>query len=229
QEHRCEYRFRGKLTAHLGPSLEFPHIAAMPLLRNVDMKAVAGNHGTAKTRAVYRHEIDELPFRGRAQRVDHEHGRGLRHRLDNQHARHNRPRREMPLEVLLVDRDVLDPGCPLVGHGVNDLVDHQKRMTVRDHFHDPPHIDLDCRGFGVGRLAHSSPSFFLASRGRTAFCRSPAVAGGAGPPAPVTPASTSRITPALAAMRAPEPIFRWPASPACPPAMTKSPSFVLPE
>src|SRR5215469_13216707 len=102
QEHRCEYRFRGKLTAHLGPSLEFPHIAAMPLLRNVDMKAVAGNHGTAKTRAVYRHEIDELPFRGRAQRVDHEHGRGLRHRLDNQHARHNRPRREMPLEVLLV-------------------------------------------------------------------------------------------------------------------------------
>src|SRR6185312_14596859 len=99
---------------------------------------------------------------------------------------------------------------------------------MRDHLHDPLAIDLDPFLYGGCWLAHPPP-FFLAKRCIIAVCLQNATAGTAGAPITVSPAATSFITPAWAATRAPVPIVRWPANPACPPAMTKSPSLVLPE
>src|SRR5207302_8550825 len=171
---------------------------------------------------------NQLAFRLRPEGVDDEHRGGLRHRLDDQHARHHRTAREMALEIIFVDRDVLDAGCLLVRHHVDDPVDHQKGVAMRDHFHDPLKVDLRRLLVGAGRIDHP-PSFFLARRCRIANCRMNCVKGTAGLPPTVAPASMSRITPDLAEMRAPSPTLRWPARPTCPPAMTKSPSLVLPE
>src|SRR5437764_3619967 len=160
--------------------------------------------------------------------MDDKHRRRLLHRLDDQDARHYRPAREMTLKIMLVDRDVLDAGGPHIRHRIDDLVDHQKRVAVWDHFHNPLDIDLGGLLFGEGRIDHR-PSFFFARRCRIATCFMNEAIGTAGLPQTVSPAATSRINPALAATRAPSPIVRWPAKPACPPAITKSPSLVLPE
>src|SRR5436309_817384 len=126
----------------------------------------------------------------------------VRHNLDDQGAQHDRTDREMALEILLVDRDVLDAGGAHIGHCVNNLVDHQKRVAVRDHFHDPLNIVLDGLFLGEGRIDHH-PFFFLARRCRIATCFINEAIGTAGMPQTVSPDATSRISPALAAMRAP--------------------------
>src|SRR5206468_4208853 len=114
-------------------------------------------HRPAKAGVVDAHEVDELPFRCRPEGVDDEHGGGLSHRFYDQDPRHDRAYREMTLKIMFVDRYVLDAGRPLVGHGIDYLVDRQKRVAMRDHFHDPLYADLNWRGFGKGRLDHPSP------------------------------------------------------------------------
>src|SRR5579862_659014 len=101
-------------------------------------------------------------------------------------------------------------------------------MAVRDHLHDPLNIELGRLLVGAGRIDHP-PSFCFARRCRIATCLMNEVIGTAGTPQTVSPAAMSRITPDCAAIRAPLPILRWPARPACPPIMTKSPTRVLPE
>src|SRR6266446_2723576 len=228
EDHRGKHRFGHQLAADLGAPLEFPHIAAVALLGDMDVEAVAGHDRAAEAGVVDAHEIDQLALGVLAERMDDEHGGGLRHRLDDQHPGHDRPAREMALKERLVDRDILDPGGPNIRHRIDDLVDHQKRVAMRDHFHDPLNVDLGGLLVRAGRIDHR-PSFFSARRCSSADCLNQFANGTAGKPPTVAPASTSRITPAFAAMRAPLPMFRWPAKPACPPAMTKSPSFVLPE
>src|SRR6266851_4957393 len=227
-DHRGKYRFRHQLAANLGAALEFPDIASVALLGDAHMETIAGHHGPPKARMIDAHEIDQLAFRLRPQGMDHKHRGGLRHRLDDQHARHDRTGREMALEIVFVDRHVLDAGRLLVRHHVDDLVDHQKRMAVRDHLHDPLNVDLEGLLLGAGRIDHR-PSFFFARRCRIATCFMNKPIGTAGAPQTVSPAPISRITPDCAAIRAPLPISRWPAKPACPPTMTKSPNLVLPE
>src|SRR6516162_7071360 len=99
---------------------------------------------------------------------------------------------------------------------------------MRDHFHDPLNIDLSDLVLGASRIDHHS-SFFLARRCSTAVCLMNSVSGTAGLPHTVCPAGMSRMTPLLEAIRAMLPICKWPASPPCPPTMTKSSSRVLPE
>ena len=195
------------MAAHLGAALELPDIAAVALLGDMHMEAIAGKHRPAEAGVVDTHEVDELAFRLAPEGMNNENGRGLRHCLDDQDARHDRTDREMALEILLVDRDVLDAGGAHIGHCVNNLVDHQKRVAVRDHFHDPLNIDLDGLFLGEGRIDHH-PFFFLARRCRIATCFINEAIGTAGMPQTVSPDATSRISPALAAMRAPLPISK---------------------
>src|SRR5271154_2973351 len=101
-------------------------------------------------------------------------------------------------------------------------------MAVRDHFHDPLDIDLGGLALRAERIDHR-PSLFLASRCNATVCLMNSVIDTAGIPDTVTPGGTSRISPDLAAILAPLPICKWPASPPCPPTMTKSSSLVLPE
>jgi hypothetical protein len=194
----------------------------------MDVEAVAGENRPAEAGVINTHEIDQLTLRFVPKRMDDQHRRGLRHGLDDQHSRHDRPARKMSLKILLVDRDVLDAGGPHIRHRIDDLVDHQERVAVRDHFHDPLDVDLGGLLLGEGRIDHR-PSFFFARRCRIATCLMNEAIGTAGLPQTVSPGATSRITPAVPAIRAPPPIFRWPAKPACPPIMTKSPILVLPE
>src|SRR5690242_901709 len=100
-------------------------------------------------------------------------------------------------------------------------------MAMRDHLHDPLNADLGSLLRGLGRLDHEPP--FLARRCSTAVCLMNSLNGTAGLPHTVSPAGTSRMRPLLAAIRAPVPICKWPASPPCPPTTTKSSSLVLPE
>src|SRR5271166_4185964 len=89
-------------------------------------------------------------------------------------------------------------------------------------------IDLRDLLLGASRIDHNL-SFFLARRCSTAVCLINSVSGTAGLPHTVSPAGMSRMIPLLAAIRAPLPICKWPASPPCPPTITKSSSLVLPE
>src|SRR3954447_3178219 len=228
EDHRGEDCLGHQLAADFGAAFEFPDVAAVALLRDTNMKAIAGKNRAAETGVIDTHEINQLALRFAPEGMDDQHGRRLRHRLDDQDARHYRPAREVTLKIMLVDRDVLDAGGPHIRHRIDDLVDHQKRIAVRDHFHDPLDIDLGGLLFGEGRIDHR-PSFFFARRCRIATCLMNEAIGTAGLPQTVSPGAMSRITPALPAMRAPLPISRWPAKPACPPTITKSPSFVLPE
>src|SRR6516162_7850050 len=99
---------------------------------------------------------------------------------------------------------------------------------MRDHFHDPLHVDLRDLLLGASRIDHYV-AFFLARRFRTAVCFMNSASGTAGLPHTVSPAGMSRMIPLLAAIRAPLPTCKWPASPPCPPTITKSSSLVLPE
>ncbi len=85
---------------------------------------------------------------------------------------------------------------------------------MRDHLHDPLDVDrLDDFGLhGVHRHSLRLP----ARRASAATCRSHSRCGTAGLPPTVSPAATSRITPACAAMRAPAPMRRWPVKAALP-------------
>src|SRR5262249_47499272 len=121
-----------------------------------------------------------------------------------------------------------DAGRPLVRDHVDDLVDHKKGMAMRDHFHDPLNINL-CDLLSCAKRGDHHRSFFLARRCSTAVCLINSGSGTAGLPHNVSPAATSRMIPLLAAIRALVPIWRCPARPPCPPIMTKSSSFVLPE
>ena len=64
----------------------------------------------------------------------------LRQALDDEHARHDRELREMPLEERLVDGDVLDADGALVAVHVDDAIDHQERIAMRQQLHHAPDI-----------------------------------------------------------------------------------------
>src|SRR5579875_3750372 len=215
QDHRGEDGFGHQGVADLGPALELPDIAAMALFDDMHVETVSGKYRTAKARILDAHEINQLAFRFPAQR------------MHDQHGRHHRARRKMALEIMFVDRDVLDAGGALIRHHVDHLIDHQKRMAMRDHLHDPLDADRRERLPPAGCIGHGL-SFFCARRCSTAICLMNVVSGTAGLPQTVIPAGMSRMTPLFAAIRAPPPMCRWPARPPCPPIMTKSSSLVLP-
>jgi hypothetical protein len=117
----------------------------------------------AEPRVVDGHEIDELALGVGPQRVDDDDRGGLRHRLDDEHAGHHRPLGEMPLEMRLVNADVLNPDGAVVRHHVDDLVDEQEGIAMRDHRHDAPDIDGGYP-FDLLRRVHRHSPLFLTSR-----------------------------------------------------------------
>jgi hypothetical protein len=72
----------------------------------VDPKLVARPHGLAELHLVRAHE--ERRLRHPAVAADDQDAGGLGHRLELEDPGHHRIAREMPVEVRLVDRDVLD-------------------------------------------------------------------------------------------------------------------------
>jgi hypothetical protein len=67
---------------------------------------------------------------------------------------HDRRAGEVSLKKGLADADVLDPDGTLVGIHLDDAVDHQERVAMRDHLHDPDDIGLHAHIRGGGGFAH---------------------------------------------------------------------------
>jgi translation initiation factor IF-1 len=114
---------------------EAPDISPLLEFLDVVFEHVAGHHRPAELGLVDGHEIDQL--RPRALHRRHADGAGrLRYALDDQHARHHRPAGKMAGEVWLVEGDVLDPDGGFVAVDIDDAVDHQERVAVRQKLQD---------------------------------------------------------------------------------------------
>ena len=111
----------------------------------------------------------------------------------------------MAFEIRFVPGQGLDADGSDVGNDVDDPVDHQEWIPVGDHVHDL--LEVVCRVAGFGFVVHVFfallPIFCI-----TATPRSHSRIGRAGNPPTVAPASISPMTPALAEIRAPSPIFK---------------------
>ena len=98
---------------------------------------VAGLDRLAELHLVDGHEEDLLGLRLLGDlRRDADGARRLRHALDQVDAREDRPRREMAGELRLVEGDVLDADAGFVAVDLDDLVDQQKRIAMRQQIED---------------------------------------------------------------------------------------------
>ena len=71
-------------------------------------------------------------MRPRYSSIEHGDGADLGDGFDDQHAWHDRVVREMALEKLVADRDVFDPDRAPAGFELDDAIDQQKRIAVRN-------------------------------------------------------------------------------------------------
>ena len=90
--------------------------------RHLEPQTIAWNHGQTELGVVHAAQVGAVAAPGLA-RLRQQNRRDLCQRLDHQHARHQRRARKMPLEELLVDRDVLEgdhaPPRLVLGNGVD--------------------------------------------------------------------------------------------------------------
>src|SRR5687768_2883147 len=105
---------------------------AAPNLQYLDLETnlIARGDGTPPLHAVHRHEVDDLLL-DVLDRVHDEETTHLRHRLDDEHARHDRMTGVVALKERLVDSDVLDADNALARLELDDAVDEQHRVTMR--------------------------------------------------------------------------------------------------
>src|SRR5260221_10552105 len=151
-QHRGIGRLGDQMPLDMRLAEELPHAEPIALLGDVDAQRVAGHPRAAEAGAVDADEIDELAFRAAAQRLNDEDGGGLRHRLDDQHARHHRALGEVAGEIGFVDRHVLDPDGTRIGDDLDDPVDHQERVAMRDHRANALDIEIRHPALLVGRI-----------------------------------------------------------------------------
>src|SRR5690606_3248204 len=223
------YGFGDLRAINYGFAGKFPDAAALLQLRDVQFQLVAWNHGLAELGGIDGHEIDDRR-RTRARIVDADRACRLCHRLDDEHAGHDRLVRKMTLEVRLVHRHVLDADGRVVAIHLNDPVNQQKRVAVRQQPHQLGNIDTFQR---LGRVLYHRfyfPFRFPSARLRkAAISRNACRMGCAGDPAQRSPAGMSCITPLPAASCARSPIVMWSAMPTRPPSITISPIVTDPD
>src|SRR5688572_22392751 len=200
---------------------------------DVKLNLVAGAGGLAKLRFVDGEHQDNAFADAGAAVVRNDNGPcSLSHGLDDQYAGENRLVREMTLKHRLVIGNVLDAGRALVAIDVDDAIDHQKRIAVRQRLEDVR--DFKCGELAPGRLVgnhgvvHQRRSPLLSLR-RVATSRQKSLKLCAGAPATSLPAGISVATAARPRTTVPAPMVRWPLVPAPPPIRTPSSSTVEPE
>ena len=134
------------------PTLASPRNHHMFLRRlmpgHVVLEHVARHDRLAELGLVDGQEVDERRLLLSARhRADAERARGLRHALEHQHARHHRIVGKMAEELRLVGGDVLDADAVFVAADLDDAVDQQERIAVRQRGEDFANPD------GLKRLA----------------------------------------------------------------------------
>src|SRR5262249_18495590 len=102
---------------------------------------VAGIDRPAEFAAVDSRQVHHLllGLRNDAQETDARH---LSHRLQNEHSRHHRVARKMSLEELLVVGNVPDPYVALSLFELQESVDEEKRVTMRQGLQDLADAEL---------------------------------------------------------------------------------------
>src|SRR5262245_60256946 len=135
QDHGADFGLGDHLTRHPRLAAIPPHVLFSGLLRHVIFDGVARYDRFAELCFVDGEEEDRFllahPFRQRA-----DDARGLRHALDHQHAREHRIAWKVPDELWLVHRDVLDPGAALIATDIDDPINHQERVAMRQRLED---------------------------------------------------------------------------------------------
>src|SRR5690606_27175543 len=124
-----------------------PDVGALAQELHRKPHGIARHHRTAEAGLVDGHEVDELAAPGGAAVMNDQAAGGLGHGLDHQDAGHHRVAGKVPGEERLVYGDVLDADGRNVGIHLDDPVDHQERITVRQKFHYPGNVgcpELPC-------------------------------------------------------------------------------------
>src|SRR6476620_1423031 len=111
-------------------TLELSHAAAQPLPARLDFDAVARMDGMSVAHPIDGHEENQF-FAVLGLRQD-ENGADLRDSLRENRRRQRRCRSRLARQVSLVERYVLDSDNPLVRFELNDPIDEQKRIAMRD-------------------------------------------------------------------------------------------------
>ena len=127
----ADFGFRDEVAFDMRLGAETPHASAIAHLLHVVIDRIAGHDGTAEPRFVDGHEIDE---RGFLELLDMAHAKsagGLRHAFDEEHAGHHWIAGEVSLEIRFIGRTFLMPVAER-SHPVDDAVDHEKRITMRE-------------------------------------------------------------------------------------------------
>src|SRR5215204_3869046 len=103
--------------------------------RHGDDERVAGDYGSAEAGVVDAAEEDELALAPLylLERIDRAH---LRHRLDDEDAGHDGRAGEVSLKEMFVDRHLLDPDDTHALRQLDDAIDEQERVTVRQNLLD---------------------------------------------------------------------------------------------
>src|SRR5512136_1558093 len=89
-DHRADLGFCNNLAVDLRLPFETPDTPAIAPFGHVIVHRIAGQNRAAETRAIDRHEVNELRLVGLGEVSDAERARGLRHPFDQEHARHDR-------------------------------------------------------------------------------------------------------------------------------------------
>ena len=104
------------------------------------LEGVAGHHRLAKFSTVNRHEID---YAGHIRLAGMQTNRpgSLRHTLDDQDTGHDRPTGEMTCKKGFVDCHILYTGGGVVSVNIDDAINQQKRIPMRQKFENLANVD----------------------------------------------------------------------------------------
>src|SRR5712671_5965072 len=222
-QHRPDVGFGHSYTVHVGVAVKPPHGLAPADAAHVILDGVAGHHRLAKLALVDGEKVNRARLPCAFHRLDAYHAGGLRHGLDHHHARIYRPLREVPEKRGLVEGDVLDADSAVIGSNIDNPVDQQHRIAVRErlqNFIDVHELKFDWR------LHQSRPSSFgsdVLSRTRRSIAtisRNHCLVGFAKWPPQRPLAGISSLTALIAVTWAPSPMRRWLLIPTLAPSAT---------
>src|SRR5262245_40288991 len=154
QNHGADLGLGDDLPVHFGFAIKPPGATAAANLAHMVVKMVPGQHGLAKLCPVYPHEINELRLVIGLEVRNAQGACGLGQPLDDQYAWHDREAGKVPLKEGFIDGDALDADAALIAVHFNEPVDQQKRIAMRQQFHDPRNVRAAQFLLGRLRFAH---------------------------------------------------------------------------
>src|ERR1700675_3297846 len=164
RQHRANVGLGNRYTVDDGVAVKPPHGLAATDAAHVVFDGIAGHHRLAELALVNGEKIDRARLLGAFDRQDADDAGGLRHGLDHHHTRIDRALRKMPLKCGLVEGDVLDTNAAVVAADVDDPIDQQHRVAMRQCLED----GIDVHQLKSDRcVRHSRPSPLSAVPSRT--------------------------------------------------------------